>query len=149
MPTTHYLPAVTIRLAAHETEIHTDSRTIRVLIPGLMVVLRDQLAAWGMWHIWQQASGQADTVFNGRSARYEVARRPYMHTAVSFTGRPSGVEVYARHHSRSRTGCGELAIRVGPLTIVTDDRSAYDTQAATWAEAAELAAQVWPGRYQQ
>jgi hypothetical protein len=32
------------------------------------------------------------------------------------------------------------------LTIVTVDRPAYEIQAATWTQAAELIPQVWPKR---
>ncbi|MGW5259711.1 hypothetical protein ACWEQG_01970 [Microbispora sp. NPDC004025] len=150
MQTRHHLPVVTIRLmGAHDTRVLTEADAIHVLIPGLLVVLRDRIAAWQMLRVWRRATAQADAVFNGETAApYEVPGwkngTMLVHSAVSLTGMLSGVQIYGRTPKHSPSGCGELKVQVGALRIICDDRAAFDRQADTWAHAASLVPQVWP-----
>jgi hypothetical protein len=149
MQTRHHLPVISIRLmGAHETRVLAEADAIHVLIPGLLVVLRDRIAAWQMATVWRRAARQADAVFNGQTATpYEVPGwgqgTQVVHSAVSLTGMFSGVQIYGRTPQHSPSRCGELKVQVGALRIVCDDRAAFDRQADTWAQAAALVPEVW------
>ncbi|PZG56320.1 hypothetical protein C1I98_01425 [Spongiactinospora gelatinilytica] len=147
--TMHYLPSVTIRLTgAAENRVvprrDRDRAQVDVYIPGAIVILWDERAAWTMLTAWRNAAGIAERTFGARSAAgYEVANRHTSHITIGLQGKQS-VEVFARNYLHSRSGCGELAVVVGPLTIVADDREAYDQQVATtWRVAAATANAVF------
>ncbi|PZG33038.1 hypothetical protein C1I98_29015 [Spongiactinospora gelatinilytica] len=142
--TMHYLPGVTLRLTgAAETRVVPRRDQVDAYLPGAIVILWDEQAAWTMMTVWRNACGQAERVFGAwRAAGYTVINRHTSHITIGLQGKQS-VEVFARNYLHSRSQCGELAIAVGPLTIVADDREAYDRQVATWREAAAAANAVF------
>jgi len=152
MKTRHHHPIVSLRLmGAHETRVLTEADAIHVMIPGLLVVLRDRIAAWQMATIWRRATAQANAVFNGHlAAPYKVPGwdkgTMLVHSAVSLTGMLSGIQIYGRTPKHSPSGCGELKVQIGALRIICDDRAAFDRQATTWEQAAALVPQVWPDK---
>ncbi|GAA3225184.1 hypothetical protein [Nonomuraea helvata] len=149
----HYLTTVTIRLAGeYETKVLPEPQDgrIHVLMPGLLVIVQDAHAALSMAGIWRAATRQAETIFNGRRAeQYRVLRRITSHTSVCLTGLQNATETYGRAHPYSTSRCGELAVQVGGVTVICDDRAAFDVQVQMWQAAAAAVETVWPGKYQR
>lgn len=133
--TAHHSTSVTARFAGdHETSVETILDTVRVTIPGLVITITDHTAAWCMWKAWREASNIAPQIFTGqRAPAYPASPVTRIHTAVAITGWQPGRQVWGKTHQHAASGCGEIAVRVGGLTIICDDRDAFDRQLATWA----------------
>ncbi|MGP3917658.1 hypothetical protein [Nonomuraea sp. 10N515B] len=145
----HHTTTVTARYAGdHETHVETILDTLRILIPGLVITVTDPHAIWCLWKAWRDASGIAPQIFTGqRAAAYLVSPVTRIQTAVTITGWQPGRQVWGKNPQHSASGCGELRVRVGGLTIICDDRDAYDRQLATWAVAYDTAHRItWPSR---
>lgn len=143
----HHHTSITSRYAGdHETHVEVIRDTIRVTIPGLVITVTDIHAAWCIWKAWREASSVAHNIFSGlRAATYRVPADMRVHAAITISGWQPGRQVWGKTPLHSASGCGELHVRVGGLTIILDDRDAYDRQLGTWALAYETARRMtWP-----
>lgn len=143
----HHATSVTARYAGdHQTSVETILDTLRILIPGLVITVTDPKAIWSIWKAWHEAANLAPTLFSGqRAAAYLVTPVTRIQAAVTISGWQPGRQVWGKTPQHSASGCGELRVRVGGLTIITDDRDAYDRQLATWAVAYDTAHRItWP-----
>jgi hypothetical protein len=144
----HHATSVTVRYAGnHAAHVETILDTLRILIPGLVITVTDPQAIWSIWKTWREAASIAPQIFTGqRAAAYLVSPITRIETAVTITGWQPGRQVWGKTRDHSASGCGELRVRVGGLTIICDDRDAYDRQLATWAVAYDTAHRItWPG----
>ncbi|MFI6819251.1 hypothetical protein ACIBG7_43170 [Nonomuraea sp. NPDC050328] len=136
---------VTVRYAGdHETAVESYLDTLRVLLPGLVITITDLTAIANIWRCWHSAMSLAPKLFNGlTAAAYLISPVSTIHTAVKFSGGQAGRQVWGRVPLQSASGCGELRVRVGGLTIICDDRQAFDRQLVTWAKAWDTAKRMW------
>lgn len=146
--TAHHTTLVANRLAGnHDTHVEALLGAIKVMIPGLVITVTDPQAIWCIWKAWMEAMRIAPKVFNGLTApAYQVSPVTRLYASVAITGWQPGRQVQGKAHNHSPSGCGELRVRVGGLTIIMDDQAAYDRQLVTWASAYDLGQRdVWPG----
>jgi hypothetical protein len=144
----HHNTSVTVRYAGdHETHVESILDTLRIMLPGLIVTITDVHAVWSIWRAWSEATHLAPKIFNDLHATaYLISPVTRIHTAVTIDGWQPGRQVWGKTPQHSASGCGEVRVRVGGLTIITDDRDAFDRQLATWAVAYDTGRRTtWPG----
>jgi hypothetical protein len=138
---------LTIRLIGlHEAAVNEVNDQVQVMIPGGVITLADAEAAVGVFRAWHEARAVARKVFTGdtkEAARlYEQAAQRVL-AAVLLTGTQPGPTVLGKAPKASPSGCGQVVVRIGRLTIVCDDKAAWDIQFSLWEEAYRVAGTVW------
>ncbi|PZG20622.1 hypothetical protein [Nonomuraea aridisoli] len=141
--------SVTVRYAGdHETHVESILDTLRIMLPGLIITITDLNAVWCIWKGWHEAADIAPQIFTDeRATPYLISPVTRIQTAVTITGWQPGRQVWGKTRTHSASGCGELRVRVGGLTIICDDRPAFDRQLATWALAYDTGKRItWRGK---
>lgn len=138
--------SLTVRLlGAHEAPVEEIGGQVRVTIPGAVVTIADKEAAVGVHRAWAEAAVIARQAFTGPQTARRLYNRPAQRVlaAVLLSGQQPGPIVSGRAPEASPSGCGQVVVRVGRLTIVCDDPAAWDSQYPAWWRAYELAEQLW------
>lgn len=145
----HHEASLVIRLTGHhETVVEIVGTVLQVLIPGAVITITDRSAALGLFKAWVEAGMIARRVLTSRdSARAYRSPRPVVYAAVRASGEQPAPQVMGRTPAQSPSGCGQIAVRVGRLTIVCDDRAAWLVQDRTWMRMYETAVGLWRQLY--
>lgn len=137
---------IIIRLAGdHATKVRPlrDQRVIEVSLPGLTLTLTKVTVAMAIWRLWFEAAKLSGRIYSGAVAEgFEPPSATRTRTMIEMVRIPegdTGRQIWAKIPAHSASGCGEMRIKVGELTIICDDRKAFDRQLATWALVVDLA----------
>ncbi|MGI5223533.1 hypothetical protein [Actinoallomurus sp. CA-142502] len=140
---------LTVRLLGpHEVTWRIANGELEVMMPGAVINVTDRKALSGVYGAWVEAGVIALNVFTGdrRAVRQYVSRVPQrILGVVKISGRQPHPTIAGKAPEISPSGCGQLVIRLGHLTIVCDDRTAWESQDAGWRAACESAAEAWGG----
>lgn len=139
---------LTVRLLGpHEVTGEIVGGHLQVMMPGATVTIADKDALLGVYRAIVEAGVIAQSVFTGdrRAARLFHRSTQRVVGAVLITGRQPGPTVHGKAPEISPSGCGQLVVRLGRLTIVCDDRSAWEHQNTGWRTACQTAADHWSG----
>lgn len=139
---------LTVRLLGpHEVTGHMVSDHLQVMMPGATVAIADKQALTDVYRTIIEAGLLARGVFTGDRRSFRLFRRTSQRIvgAVLISGRQPGPTVFGKTPQISPSGCGQLVIRLGRLTIVCDDRAAWQSQELGWRAAAATAAAHWGG----
>lgn len=120
---------------------------VQLLIPGAAITIADQRAARTAYHLWAEARRVARRTFAGAKVTTMTFPQPpqLVTAAVLLRGdQRRAVAVTGRAPSVSPSGVGQLAVRIGALTIACDDRAAWESQDQGWRAAYTIAADLWP-----
>jgi hypothetical protein len=135
-------------LGPHEVIAHMVAGQLQVMIPGAVITITDNTAMTAVFRAWIEAQVIARKVFAGADRRsVRLYDRPAQRVlgAVLISGKQPGPTISGKIPGHSPSRCGQVVIRFGRLTIVCDDRSAWESQARGWRAACETAAREWGG----
>lgn len=134
---------------SHPTDLQVIDGKIVASIPGARITLAAKAAALSFAEAWTIAHQELDTAFDrGISAGYLDTFETLSEVRLTFVDRVPDLRVETRAPSHSPSGYGQLTVQIGSLTIICDDLAAAAEQLVLWADAAELAPEVWPSRIQ-
>jgi hypothetical protein len=146
----HHQATLTIRLLGlHEAAADEVNGQVQVMIPGAVITLADADAAVGVFRAWHEAKVTARRAFTGDpqdAARLYEQPAQRVLAAVLLTGKQSGPTILGKAPKASPSGCGQVVVRIGRLTIVCDDKAAWETQFWVWQEAFRVAGTIWKTR---
>lgn len=133
---------VLLRFAGpHETSTEIYRDAVRIYMPGAVISIGDGEAARSTERVWRDAGRAIGKIFptEDRAPGYEVPVGSRVYTTVALIGWVQGRDIQGKLPPISRSGCGELMVRLGSLVITMDDRLAAETQLKAWNEAHALA----------
>ncbi|MFG2002308.1 hypothetical protein ACGFNU_24460 [Spirillospora sp. NPDC048911] len=143
----HHEASLVVRLAGpHTVMVELVGRMIQVMLPGAVITLTDLTAARALYSAWIEGRLMSRRTFRETwPARSYQAPAQTVTAAVRISGKQPEPVIFGKVPVHSPSGRGQVVVRVGALTIVCDDRFAWDSQFQAWRQAYELAYQLWPG----
>jgi hypothetical protein len=141
----HHETSLVIRLVGLHTPVAEEAGgQVQVIMPGAVITLADARAAHGMFVAWADAATTAGRLGLHNSPRVlfkEPAQR--VNAAVLISGKQPKPIILGRQPEESPSGAGQVVVKVGRLTIVCDDKAAYEGQHTVWDQSYEVAATLW------
>jgi hypothetical protein len=149
----YHQAGLTVRLVQpHDVFVEIVGRMLQVMIPSAIITITDGAAAKGMYRAMIEGRITARRVFTDPNpARGYTPARPgftsseqIVTAAVRLSGEQPAPMILGKAPRHSPRRRGQLAVRVGALTIVCEDRGAWESQFDGWERMHRLAVQLWP-----
>lgn len=119
---------------------------IRVTLPGGIITVADDTAALDLYRAWSEAAEYARQAFLGApkmsSHLYDRPAQQVL-ASVMLTGRQLGITVQAQRPANSPSKCGQVAVRIGTVTIICDDLTSFDSLYQAWQDVYRIAETLW------
>ncbi|MEU3904064.1 hypothetical protein AB0F20_09620 [Streptomyces goshikiensis] len=137
---------VAVYLVGHHTAQAVQmARSLLITLPAARIRIRHPQALYAAVTGWYEAERLAGKTFSPTVVPHSAPPQTDAETAahVAFNGPVPGPQVDARAAAVSLSGAGQVRVQVGPLSITTGDRAAFQAQLDLWTRAYKLGTDLW------